>query len=236
MTMSKKLALFLALVIALCSISMAGCGKTKKTDDTENNTDEISEIAINSDYELRDIIEGEWRAPIDLKTVMNYQAEQSEDDEAKEIFKYFDFSNIEFELTLTFDHGETKMKYDFEKSKDRLRKALFDGYMKYAKKMFEEEYDLYGAELEEALAEIEDQANSDVDELMIDIEEDVSEGYYRISGKKIFFADELEDLPDSDERILCKILSKDELKIIEWVDEDSDFPESLFPLVMKKSK
>ena len=204
--MKKKLALLLALVIALGAVFFAGC--TKNKDDDKKKSEKKQE--------LEDIIEGKWQYSIDAEKYLENLFGNG--DEA-ELLEYCDFEGIKLKYTYEFDDGEMSMSLD-KTSFKKFKNELVSGIKEYYE-------DAIGQEIgDEELEEIEEEWDemADSDEVL----------YYRVDGKKIYLAEDEDDLEDSEGYMQCTVQSNTKIKVTKVEGSDGAALEGIVPFTMTK--
>ncbi len=223
--MTKKLALILALIIALGTVFFAGCTEDDGTGrkSSKKNKEESSES--DSNYELEDIVEGEWEFDVSLDEFFKEEAEN--DEELAEMLEYCDFSKVKMAMELKMSDGEYELNFDGEKTASQMKKPFIEGLKKYYKEASGEAPD------DDTIAGLEEVVEQAIDEMIGELEDKSSEGFYRVDGEKIYFADDEDELEDAEEYMKCTVQGKKKIKVTKW-ESDSEIPEGILPFVMKK--
>lgn len=129
--MTKKLALILALIIALGTVFFAGCTEDDDTGRKSSKKNKEDSSESDSKYELDDIVEGEWEFDIPLDELFKEEAEK--DEELAEMLEYCDFSKVKMAMELEMSDKEYELNFDGEKTAPQMKKPFIEGLKKYYK-------------------------------------------------------------------------------------------------------
>ena len=229
----KFLALMLAVVMLICLVA---CDSKKKDNDTEEEEETVTEEvkteekeeeeesdSKKEDKKTEDSIDGEWVMEFDCGEALFASAGMDDMDAPKQ--------KVTAELAMEFDDDEFTLNFSIDEKKlAKYLEELIDIAIEYLC----EENDVTEAELEEQVKNetgktLEEYFDEILGEAMESAAEELSgslEGYFKVDGKKVYIAEDKDDL-DDEETYFEFTIKGDTMTIKEFV-EDGESEEDPF--------